>query len=121
MKNIVIIGVLVLSLNIAFGQKTEQKLKKSSKLETVEIQTSAVCGDCKKRLEHDISFEKGVKFVELDDETKILTVKYKTGKNSKEKIKKAITKVGYDADEMPANQKAYDALPECCKKGNEPH
>lgn len=102
-----------------FAQETEKK--ESKKLEVVEIQTSAICGDCKERLEHDIAFEKGVKSVELDDETKVLTVKYKKGKNSKEKIKKAITKVGYDADEMPANPKAYAALPDCCKKGVDPH
>lgn len=109
-------------INGLFAQKeTKNDNKKNSELVVVEIQTSAICGDCKKRLEHDIAFEKGVKSVELDDETKVLTVKFKEGKNTKEKIKKAITKVGYDADEMSAVKKAYDALPECCKKGNDPH
>lgn len=122
MKRLVmIISVMVFGIAISFGQKTEQKQKKSSELEIVEIQTSAICNKCRVKLEHDIAFEKGVKSVELDDATKVLTVKYKKGKNSKEKIKKAITKTGYDADEMPANKKAYDALPECCKKGNKPH
>ncbi len=118
---VIIISIMVFGIAISFGQKTEQKPKKSSELEVVEIQTSAICNKCKVKLEHDIAFEKGVKSVELDNDTKILTVKYKKGKNSKEKIKKAITKAGYDADEMSANQKAYNALPECCKKGNEPH
>jgi len=104
-----------------FAQQDVSMENKDKDLEVVEIQTSAICGMCKKKLEHDIAFEKGVKSVELNDETKVLTVKYKKGKNSKEKIKKAITKAGYDADEMPANPKAYAALPECCKKDNEPH
>lgn len=115
---------LVFSIALISGLFAQQEVSKENKdkdLEVVEIQTSAICGMCKKKLEHDIAFEKGVKSVELDDETKVLTVKYKKGKNSEEKIKKAITKAGYDADEMPANPKAYTALPDCCKKGNEPH
>jgi copper chaperone CopZ len=124
MKTKIIFSILLISILTGgiFAQDVPKTDKKKNKeLVVVEIQTSAVCGMCKKRLEHDISFEKGVKSVDLNDETKVLTVKFKKGKNSKEKIKKAITKVGYDADEMPANKKAYDALPECCKKFNDPH
>ena len=106
----------------AIGLQAQDKKKKNKKdLVTVEIQTSAVCGQCKERLEHDLAFEKGVKFVELDEETKVLTIKYKKDKNTKENLKKAITKVGYDADELPANLKAYNALPACCKKDVAPH
>lgn len=109
-------------LFVSLGMQAQQKkTKKSKKLITVEIQTSAVCGMCKERLEHDVAFAKGVKFVELNDETKVLTVKFKEGKNTKDGIKKAITKVGYDADDMIAEQKAYDALPACCKKDVAPH
>lgn len=89
--------------------------------DTVQIQTSAICGDCEERLEHNIAFEKGVKSVELDDKTKVLTIVYKTGKNDKEKLKIAVTKIGYDADDLPAEPKAYNRLPDCCKKDNEPH
>lgn len=100
-----------------------QDAKKSdeSKFEKVEIQTSAVCGQCKERLEKNLAFEKGVRSVSLDDKTKIITIEFRTGRNTKERLKKAITKIGYDADEMPADQKAHDRLPACCQKGNEPH
>lgn len=103
------------------SMQAQDKKKKEKNIETIEIQTSAVCGMCKERLEHDMAFEKGVKFVELNDETKVLTIKYKKGKNTKENLKKAVTKIGYDADEMPANLKAYNALPACCKKDVAPH
>jgi len=102
-------------------QAQDTKKKKEKNLETIEIQTSAVCGQCKDRLEHDMAFEKGVKFVELNDETKVLTIKFKKGKNTKENLKKAVTKIGYDADELPAELKAYNALPACCKKDVAPH
>ncbi len=102
-------------------QAQDKKKKNENNLETVEIQTSAVCGMCKERLEHDMAFEKGVKSVELNNETKVLTIKYKKDKNTKENLKKAVTKIGYDADEMQAELKAYNALPACCKKDAAPH
>ncbi len=113
--------LIILLAGFALQAQEKSNSKKDSKYETVEIQTSAICGDCKERLEHDLAFEKGVKSVELDDETKVLTIQYKKGKNNKENLKKAVTKVGYDADDLPADPKAYDALPQCCKKDNDPH
>ena len=95
--------------------------EKESKVDTVSIKTSAICNDCKERLEHDMAFEKGVKSVELDLDTKVLTITYKENKTTEEKLKTAVTKIGYDADEMPADQKAHDRLPACCQKGAEPH
>jgi mercuric ion binding protein len=91
-----------------------------SKVDSVKIQTSAQCGDCKYRIEEALAFEKGVKESELDLETKIVTVYYKSSKTNADKIKLALTKVGYDADEMLADQKAYQKLPACCKKPDDP-
>jgi copper chaperone CopZ len=93
----------------------------AKKIDTVNIQTSAVCKMCKERLEHDMSFEKGVKSVELDMDSKVLTIVYKKDKTTVEKLKKAVTEIGYDADEMVADQKAHDRLPACCQKGVDPH
>ena len=113
------IVIIAASLCFAFVQVKGQKVE--TKTDTVNIQTSAKCNDCKERLEHNIAFEKGVTFVELDDETKVLTIVYKTKKTDEKKLKTALTKVGYDADEMPADQKAHDRLPACCQKDAEPH
>lgn len=85
--------------------------------DTLKIKTSAQCDACKRRIEHNMTFEKGVKSVSLDDESKVLTLTYDSKKTSPEKLKVAVTKIGYDADEMPADKKAYDKLPKCCKKG----
>ncbi|GAB1419927.1 hypothetical protein MASR2M12_26920 [Bacteroidales bacterium] len=94
---------------------------KAKKTETVEIKTSAVCSQCKDRLEKNIAFEKGVRDVRLDLDTKVLSITFKKGKNSKDKLKKAVTSLGYDADELEADAKAYDRLPACCKKDAPPH
>lgn len=111
--------IIAASLCFAFVQVKGQKVE--TKTDTVNIQTSAKCNDCKERLEHNISFEKGVTFVELDNETKVLTIVYKTKKTNEKKLKAAVTKVGYDADEMVADKKAHDRLPACCQKDVDPH
>jgi len=89
----------------------------SKKEAEVQIQTSAQCGMCKDRIEEALSFTKGVTFAELNLDTKIVTVHYKTKKTDIEAIKKAITETGYDADEVAAEPKAYNKLPKCCQKG----
>ena len=83
---------------------------------TIKIKTSSQCEQCKKRLENSLSFEKGVKSIVLDIDTKEITVKYNPQKTNAEKLKIAISKTGYDADEIPADKKAYDKLPSCCQK-----
>ncbi|MBL7923916.1 MAG: cation transporter [Bacteroidia bacterium] len=85
--------------------------------DTLRVVTSAECNSCKKRLEHEMSFVKGVKKVTLDVKSKVLTVLYNPQKSNPADLRKAITLIGYDADSLPANKKAYDHLPDCCKKG----
>lgn len=117
-----IAGVTQFSLQAKTLNATEINIQEiEKKVDTVEIKTSAICNMCKERIEHDMAFEKGVKSVELDNDTKILTITYKTSKTNKEKLRKAVTMIGYDADDMLADQKAHDKLPACCQKGVDPH
>src|SRR5262245_8082510 len=81
----------------------------------VKIKTSAVCEMCKKTIEHELSFEKGVKSVRLDVETKVLTVVYNPSKTNEQQIREAVTRTGYDADSLKADPKAWEKLPDCCK------
>ena len=91
--------------------------EKAKKTETIEIKTSAVCGMCKNTIETALSKVKGVKSSNLDVASKVVTVVYKTADVTPEQIRIAITLAGYDADDMPADAKAYDNLHGCCKKG----
>jgi periplasmic mercuric ion binding protein len=84
--------------------------------QTVQIKTSAVCKMCKAKIERELAFEKGVKNATLDVPSQILTVSFNPQKTDVDKIRKAINQTGYDADELPANPKAYDKLDDCCKK-----
>ena len=90
---------------------------KKCKTEEVTIQTSGTCGECKEIIEATLSKTKGVKKSEYDLETSKVVVVYSPKKTNLESIKTAIVNAGYDADELKANQEAYDNLPKCCKKG----
>ncbi|GAB4129833.1 MAG: hypothetical protein OHK0045_22240 [Raineya sp.] len=107
MKQVMFALVMFWASQVAVAQTSTEEVK---------IKTSAVCGMCKKTIERDLSYEKGVISSELEVGSQMLTVKYNPAKTNPKKIKKAVTKIGYDADEMPATPKAYKKLPECCKK-----
>lgn len=86
-----------------------------AKKQTIVIQTSAQCDDCKERIEGALNYTKGVKFADLDLETKKVTVQFLTKKTSLETIKAIIAKIGYDADEVKADITAVQKLPKCCQ------
>lgn len=91
------------------------------KSDTLRVKTSAVCDMCKDRIETALAFEKGVKSATLDTADKIATIIYNPAKTSPDQLRKAISMVGYDADAIPADPKAYARLPACCKKDAPKH
>lgn len=105
MKKYLLSLVIFFIYGISFSQKAETSL----------IQTSAQCNDCKERIEGKLNYTKGIKFAELDLETKKVTVKYAAKKISLQKIKEAIAAIGYDADEVKAKQEDVLKLPKCCQ------
>lgn len=109
MKAILLVSVIMLTLtmNKANAQDVAE----------IKIKTSAVCDMCKETIEKYMAFEKGVKKSNLDVGSKILTVTYNPSKTTPDQLRKAVSKSGYDADEVPADAKAYKKLDACCKKG----
>jgi mercuric ion binding protein len=97
--------------------QTVNAQEKKSKLETVIIQTSAECGDCKDRIEEMLNYTKGVKYSELDLETKKVTVKFSPKKISLSQIKVKLSELGYNADEVKSNPESVKKLPLCCQPG----
>jgi len=81
----------------------------------IKVKTSAQCGMCKDRIEKALAYEKGVYSSNLDLKTKEVTVVYNPKKISPDKIRLAISKVGYQADDLKADPFAYEELPPCCK------
>lgn len=110
MKNFLFLSLFIFIGTIGFSQKAE-------KFKTVIIQTSAECGDCKERIEGKLNYTAGIKFAELDLESKKVTVKFSTSKITAEEIKQLIAAIGYDADEVKAPKEAVQKLPLCCQPG----
>lgn len=114
MRNLILISFVLISSTILNAQT-------KNKIEEVNIQTSAICGDCKVRIESALYKHKGVVSAELNLETSVVKISFRTNKTNAENLKAVITKVGYDADDLKADQTAYDSLPGCCRKGNTKH
>lgn len=101
-----ILIVLLLFIGISTRAQTD----------TLHIHTSAVCDMCKTTIENGMAFTKGVKYANLDVETKVLTVAIQPKRTDADAVRKAVNALGYDADSSPAHPKAYDKLHSCCKK-----
>jgi copper chaperone CopZ len=104
-------------LAICLGQVV---FSQQAKKQTIVIQTSAQCDDCKERIEGALNYTKGVKFADLDLETKKVSVQYKTKKIDAQEIKNIIAKIGYDADEVKADAESVSKLPKCCQPKGHP-
>src|SRR6476620_1293866 len=96
--------VLVMIVSAANAQQSD--------LAEIKIKTSATCDMCKETIEKSLAFEKGIKKSVVDVETKMVTVTYNPKKITPEQIRLAISKTGYDADNVTADAKAYRKLDE---------
>lgn len=106
-----IIAVLAITC-FAFVSSAQQKA-----LETAKIKTpNALCEACKPRIETYIKRIDGVISINVNYRKGETTVKYLTDRTNIEEIKTAIANMGYDADDIPANEESYKRLPKTCKK-----
>lgn len=121
MKTGKIIFTAIIFIAVSFLSPSTLQAQEKSKTETVVIKSSVVCGMCEEKVKKELAFEKGVTGIQVNLKEKLITVEYRPNRTDEEKIKKAITKIGYDADELMADEKAYEKLPACCKRDVEPH
>jgi periplasmic mercuric ion binding protein len=77
---------------------------------------NALCQLCKDRIEKYLKGYDGVLEVTVNFHKAETKVKYVTDRINIEEIKAAIANCGYDADDVPASEDAYNRLPETCKK-----
>lgn len=85
-------------------------------LDHLDIKSSTVCDMCKETIEKELIYEKGVKKVNVDLTTSTVHVEYDAKKNTPEKLRGALIKLGYAADGVPGDEKAFAKLPACCQK-----
>tara|TARA_B100001179_G_scaffold37024_1_gene23709 strand:- start:376 stop:717 length:342 start_codon:yes stop_codon:yes gene_type:complete len=108
MNNKLITLSLVLGLIIGCSGEAENK--------TAEIALNTIqCGMCTDKIASGLGKLDGVVKVDVDLEKKIGKVVYKAGVIDLGVIEKAIAAIGYDANDTPAEPKAYSGLDMCCK------
>jgi len=108
MNNKLITLSLVLGLIIGCSGEAENK--------TAEIALNTIqCGMCTDKIASGLGKLDGVVKVDVDLEKKVGKVVYKAGVIDLGVIEKAIAAVGYDANDTPAEPKAYSGLDMCCK------
>jgi len=119
MKSILKTFLLAFTLLLYINAVSAQDKKT---IQTATIKTAIYCDHCKAcetcgpKFNQALLKEKGVQMVVLDDKAMTIKVTYNTKKTDIAKIKMAISKLGYDADEIKADPVAYDGLDGCCKK-----
>jgi mercuric ion binding protein len=115
LKNISLFTFVLMLLSFANVNAQTATKSPATKNSIIKIKTSGECEMCKKTLESEVGKMTGVKKVEFDIATKTLTVEYNAKKTSPDKIRKAISNIGYDADDVKANNRAQKSLPGCCR------
>lgn len=78
------------------------------------------CSSCKKAIEKAAKSVDGVESAIWDKKKKILAIQYDTAKTSLDLIEKAIIAIGYDTENMRAEDSVYDELHHCCKYNRKP-
>lgn len=93
-----------------------------SKIATIHVKASIYCDHCQKcescgkRLEEAIYQEKGIKRIDINSKEKTVNIVYNVTKTNPEKLKQAITRAGFDADNLKGDPEAYAKWDECCKR-----
>jgi copper chaperone CopZ len=108
-RSIFLLAILMTLGNVAVAQ---QKKPVTSKIMTPGLK----CEDCKMRVEDYLKFEDGIGKVIAYPKAHYVMVTYFTDRTNLENIKTAIANVGYDADDVTANEDSYKRLPTKCKK-----
>ena len=113
LKRVLIILFLCIAVSQGYAQK-ENKGKAVIKT-TIACDHCKACETCGKNFQANMLKIKGVKMFELDEKAMTITVYYNPKKTDLETIRMAISKFGYDADEVKADPEAYRKLDDCCK------
>ena len=109
MKKILVLCVaaILLAVPVSFAQnhkdqkgKAEKTEKVNSDIETVTFSTNMSCKNCVKKINENISFEKGVKGLDVSLEDQRISVKYDKRKTTEDAIAASIKKLGYKAEKV---------------------
>ncbi len=112
--------VFMISL-FSLGAVTVAQAQTSKNNEKAVIKTAIYCEHCKecetcgKTFKSTLYKINGVRQFDIDEQANTITVYYSPKKVSLDQIKVAISKMGYDADDVKADPAVYAKLDNCCK------
>lgn len=113
LKTIITFTVLLFALTVSAQTKKTEKAVIKTMLYCDHCKACETCGD---NFQKNMLKIKGVKMYELDEKAMTITVYFDPKKTDLETIKTAISKIGFDADDIKADAVAYEKLDGCCKK-----
>lgn len=111
MKKYFLLSLLAM-VGFIFAASAQAKTTGKAEIKTPTIQ----CDMCKSRIEKYLMREDGVTGVKVNVKKKVTGVTWINDRTNIENIKTAIANLGYDADDVTADEGAYKKLPTCCKK-----
>ena len=106
MKRIILLAVAALMALSAVAASPE-KVKKVKEVKEVIFSVHLHCENCVKKVQENISFEKGVKGLDVCQGHQTVTVKYDPAKTSEETLKAAIEKLGYEVSGVVAPEEVH--------------
>lgn len=112
-KAIIVLLAVISFSNFAIAAKGTEKIVIKT---TIHCDHCTVCESCAPWLNKELKYITGVKFASLDVKAMTFTIEYNSAKTTPAKIRTAISKLGYDADDVKADATAYSKLDGCCKK-----
>ncbi len=81
-------------------QKTEQKDSRDENICSVTFSTNMSCQNCVKKINENISFERGVKALDVSLKDQEIKISYDKRKTDEEKLAASIKKLGYKAEKV---------------------
>lgn len=119
MKRILIVPIVLSSVLFSFGENSSLKNTDSvleiQHLETTTFKVYGNCNMCKKTIESSLKDVEGIQKAEWDVKTKMITITFNPHQITLISIKEKIAAVGYDTDEVKAQESVYNKLPNCCQ------
>ncbi len=108
---VLLIALLAIVPAVIFAQTPEPADTATTAIEV----KGAKCQMCADKITGAVQDLKGVHSADVDLKAKIATVKYDPAVVTVAKLEKAIAGVGYAANNVKRDKKAYDKLCPCCK------
>ncbi len=113
MKKLLLAALMFTGMAVSASAQTKP-------VQNVTIKTpTALCESCKTRIETYLKRYDGVLEINVNFRKGETKVKFVSDRINIEEVKAAIANAGYDADDVPAAEDAYNRLPKSCKKAED--